>query len=263
MVTPPNKDTPSSSSQWSVISFRGSAGEVLTADLRMPPGNGRKPAVVILGADRKTIGPVAFLISRYGYATLVFDLAGTGPRKEPGAPELEKMLPTDFLRYGARTVVDLRRAVDLLSSRPDIDPKKIGFVGVSVGGIVGARYFSDDPRAATGVFLSVGADLVEFLTKSTLVKTELRDSKTQSDLAEIARIIEPIDPLHSIGRAAGRPIVLVHGDNDIVVPEPCFDRFFNAAKEPKKRVVIPGGHVPDPLSAVQVVVQFLDKNLKK
>lgn len=37
-----------------------------------------------------------------------------------------------------QTVVDLRRGVDLLLSRSDVDPKRIGFLGYSFGAHAGA-----------------------------------------------------------------------------------------------------------------------------
>ena len=33
---------------------------------------------------------------------------------------------------------DIRRTVDLLASRPEIDPQRIGITGISLGGIVAA-----------------------------------------------------------------------------------------------------------------------------
>ena len=46
-----------------------------------------------------------------------------------------------------QTVIDLRRGVDLLRSRSDVDPKRIGFVGHSYGAHTGAILAAAVPKS--------------------------------------------------------------------------------------------------------------------
>ncbi|MFY7951301.1 MAG: alpha/beta hydrolase, partial [Armatimonadaceae bacterium] len=164
---------------------------------------------------------------------------------------------------GAQTVVDLRRAVDLLSQHPDVDPNRIGYLGASMGGILGARFYSDDPRVKAAVFLYAGADWGKLMTMSQIGSAKAMRSRGITDAAMIGKALADIDPMHSIARAAGRPILLVHGDKDDIVPLACNEILFRAAKEPKERILLPGGHIADPLRAISLGMAFLDKHLAK
>jgi len=263
VVQAPGKDTPKDSPQWSVVSFRGCDNMELNADLRMPPGRGRKPAVIVLGGDRKSIAPLAFLVCRKGYAVLTIDMAGFGPRKEEDAPEPKDLKPSHLMRYGSQTIVDLRRCVDMLTSRTDIDGSRIAFVGFSVGGTVGARFFVDDPRVKTAAFVSAVADLPKLLSQGSLFNREEVRGIDPAVFMDLAKEVKELDPVNYLSRAAGRPILLMHGDMDEYVPAACFDSFYNAAPNPKKRIVMKGGHIPSPFDVVRSVLEFLDTNLAK
>jgi hypothetical protein len=54
----------------------------------------------------------------------------------------------DFGWFGDR---DIRAAVAILSTRPEVDPRRIGVVGISLGGMEAIGAASDDPRIAAAV----------------------------------------------------------------------------------------------------------------
>jgi dienelactone hydrolase len=53
-----------------------------------------------------------------------------------------------------QTVVELRRAFDLLVARKDVDPKRLGYVGWSLGATMGARLAGLEPRAKAFVMMA-------------------------------------------------------------------------------------------------------------
>lgn len=53
----------------------------------------------------------------------------------------------------AQQVIDLRRGVDLLLSRPDVDPKRVAYVGHSWDAGTGAILDAVDKRVAAFVFM--------------------------------------------------------------------------------------------------------------
>jgi putative redox protein len=55
------------------------------------------------------------------------------------------------------------------------------------------------------------------------------------------RDFDRFDLLACAGRLAGRPLLVVHGENDEIVPRVQAGAIFAAATEPKKMIVIPGG----------------------
>ncbi|MFM7323242.1 MAG: alpha/beta hydrolase [Armatimonadota bacterium] len=261
------KPDPESPVRITDLTFKGGNGAVVPADLQVPAKpQGRKPAVILLhglGGNRKQLGLLATMLNGKGYVTLAIDAAGHGERPKYGTNGPDSMSLEDMRTLGAQTVVDLRRAVDLLVGNPDVDPNRIGYLGASMGGILGARFYSDDPRVKAGVFLFAGGDWGKLMTTSQIGMAKSFRERGNTDAAAVGKVLRDIDPLYSIARAAGRPILLIHGDKDDIVPVECNELLFKAAKEPKERVLLPGGHVPDVLRWSSLSMAFLDKHLLK
>src|SRR5215470_9576428 len=73
-----------------------------------------------------------------------------------------------------RQVVALRRAMDLLASRPGVDRARLGFVGHDYGGMYGMIAAGLDQRARTYVFVAVASSLNDwaFFARQPKSKTE-------------------------------------------------------------------------------------------
>ena len=102
----------------------------LGGTLCTPRSSGRHPAVVILqGSGGETRwGTNRFIADRFarlGIAALVYDKRGSGA----STGDWKSSSYDDLAR-------DALAAIDLLASRPDIDPKRIGLHGHSEGGII-------------------------------------------------------------------------------------------------------------------------------
>jgi len=102
--------------------------------LALPAGGGeaRKPAIVVIqewwGVD-DWIREQATRFAGQGYVALAPDLYRGRVAKTPDeAHELMRGMPED------RAMADLKAAVDYLSSRPDVDPNRIGVIGWCMGG---------------------------------------------------------------------------------------------------------------------------------
>ena len=77
------------------------------------------------------------MLARHGYGVLLFDRRGEG--ESEGDPNV----------FGWKGERDVRAAVAFLQSRPDVDPDRIGAIGLSVGGemLIEAGAESDGPAA--------------------------------------------------------------------------------------------------------------------
>ncbi len=102
------------------VSYAGD-GHRVNAYLLVPPHDtGRHPAVVYLhgsGGSRLDLVTFAAKLSLLGAVTMALDV-----------PQSDEYRPM---------VVDVRRSLDLLAARSDVDPKRIGVVGYSLGGAAG------------------------------------------------------------------------------------------------------------------------------
>ena len=147
------------------VSFR-SGGRRVDGYLVLPPGNGRRPAVVLVhgsGGDRSELLPLAVWLAARNVVTLTITEPSTScpPRRRPAPRSLTRTRDAQV-----RDVVAVRRAVDVLQSLPTVDPKRIGYVGWSSGAKTGALVAASEPRVKALVLLSAGADRLSAFVKA-------------------------------------------------------------------------------------------------
>lgn len=112
----------------------------IVGDLRTPSLPGPAPGLVFTGPftgvrDQVT-GLYADRLAAAGYVTLAFDHRGFG---ESGGQPRRHEDPQGKLS-------DLRAAVSFLRARPEVDPERIGAVGICLGGGYALRFAAFDPR---------------------------------------------------------------------------------------------------------------------
>jgi hypothetical protein len=94
----------------------------------------------VLGKDELLAGrnalqspPYAEALTRSGYAALCFDAWAFGERRGRTESEIFKqMLWSGRVMWGMM-VYDSLRAIDYLTTRPDVDPERLGTLGISMG----------------------------------------------------------------------------------------------------------------------------------
>lgn len=107
-----------------------------------PPG----PGLLFLHhgqGHRDTFLDEAVELAADGFVSLLI----SAPEKRAG--QLGGALPFDAAHDRAeieQTVTDLRRGLDLLAGRAEVDPDRLGYVGYSLGATMGARLLGLEPR---------------------------------------------------------------------------------------------------------------------
>jgi dienelactone hydrolase len=187
-----------------------SGGDRIGAYLALPPANGkRRPAVVYLhgsGGDRTSlIVPATWLAGRGAVALAITAPSSTASAATGGSAVAE--LRHD-VQVEERDVIAVRRAIDLLRRRPDVDPNRIGFVGWSAGARTGAILAGVEHRLRTLVLMSAGASPISLYSRR--APRSLRPA--------LRRDLGSVDPLRYIRRAKGSGLLLQDGRNDTVVP---------------------------------------------
>jgi dienelactone hydrolase len=202
------------------VSFASDGGRV-DAYLALPPAGAPRPAAIYVhgaGGERSQLLAQALWLAGRGAVTLAL----TAPSTQAGAPEPD---PSAALRQqrdlAARDVVAVRRAVDLLLARDDVDHERIGFVGWSAGARTGAIAAGVEPRLRALVLMSAGASPVsEYAAQA---PAELK--------ADVTRILGQADPLRLVRRARPGSILLQNGERDEVVPRPALEALAAAAPQ--------------------------------
>ena len=134
----------SSTSRLERVSFRGAGGKPVEAYLAVSRRPGPHPAVVFLTGSNGSMADLA--PSAIDFA----DHGGVG---------LSIQQPNDAATW-APVVVNVRRALDFLAARSDVDPKRLGIAGLSLGAETAAIVAGVDPRPRAFALMSCRGRLV-------------------------------------------------------------------------------------------------------
>jgi uncharacterized protein len=217
------------------LTVRSSTG----VELRGRVFPGRNGATVVLthgyGGTQDEMLPVADVLHRHGLGVATYDSRGTGT--SGGA-----------VTFGALERRDLHSVVDAVSARPDVDPRRIGALGFSMGAATTILEAAGDPRVRAVVDDSGWSDVRNWLRPRALdavLHPRRPFSPVALRLAEWrsgARFMR-LRPADVAGRLSPRPLLVIHGANDAVVPPRDGDEIFAAAGPPKAIVRVPAaGH---------------------
>lgn len=146
--------------------------------------------------------------------------------------------PEAAVREHIRTVIDLRRGIDLLAARPDVDPERIGFVGHSFGALMGGVLAGVEKRLRAAVLM---AGTGRFADVAALNLPDLRGER----LEYYRRTLADLDPAVWVGRAAPTALLFQSGLRDEFFTEEQSREFFEQAGGPKALRWYDAGHYLD------------------
>ena len=231
-------------------------GERVPGLLWLPPGAGPHPVVILQhgagGAkDEPYIAGPAARWARSGYATAAIDAYNHGERAR-GDTDRTAMWRFPWRRrdHVVQMAVDLMRTVDYLTARPDIDFGRIGYVGFSMGTIMGVPFVGLDPRVTAAVFCIGGA-----------LAGRMPDDADPAVREEHRLVSELIDPIHFAPLIAPRPVLMINGLRDEVVPPAAGQRLFDTLGQPKEIIWFDGGHTDLTGTLFRQMWEFLQANI--
>ncbi|WP_392508081.1 alpha/beta hydrolase [Naumannella halotolerans] len=191
---------------------------------------------------------------RTGRSVFVFDFRGSGESGD--GPQSLAFREQD----------DLRAAIDLVAARrPDAEIVLFGFsMGAAVSILVGA----DDPRVGRFVLDSPFADMTDVIrTAVHRMRLPTFPLLPLTDLATGIRYryrFDDVRPIDVIGKLSPRPLLLLHAEDDTIIPIDHAHRLLAAAGEPKELITYPGfdhcgGYFADRPAFIARVAEFLDR----
>ena len=228
------------------ISYASPKGGRVSAYLVVPSGKGKFAGVIFMHSrpgSRNTFLDEALTLSRAGAVSLLIDapFSRAGESKKEFDPTVTK--PEADRDIYIQTAIDLRRGVDLLLSRRDIDRKRIGFVGHSYGAHTGAILAGVEKRIKAYVIMAGAPSLTEFLRSSTLpaiVKT--RDSLTKEQQNNYFSTLAAVDPINYISYVAPSALFFQFGKTDSYPTEETAKVYSEKASNPKLVKFYDAGH---------------------
>jgi dienelactone hydrolase len=215
----------------------------------------RNHAAVIVFPGRTGTQRQARMLVRHGYGVLLYDRRGEG--ESEGDPN----------GWGWDFDKDIRAGLAFLERRPDVDPGRIGGLGLSVGGEMLLQTAAETDELAAVVAEGAGARTLgeELDDVGGLAKLETALTYGVRDLANsVLQDRRPPDNLIDlIPRIAPRPIFLIHAGADDAghrTPD-----YFRAAGRPKQIWEAKGGHTEgiekQPQGYERRVIAFFDDAL--
>ena len=217
-------------------------GLELTGELHIPSRDNVYPALCIChGIPAAPPDPtdrgytlLAQQFCHAGFVTLIFNFRGTG--KSEG--------DLDILGWSH----DLQAALDFLYNLKEVDKNHFCLLGFSGGAAVSVYAAAHDPRVSLVVTCACPADFRSLPERETPLDAiqrfrqigAIRDRDFPPSIEEWERGFEIISPVKWIDKISPRPLLLVHGDADELIPQEHPRRLYQKAKEPKELKIIPG-----------------------
>lgn len=139
------------------------------------------------------------------------------------------------------TAEDVLAFTDWVLAQPETDPRRVGIVGFSTGGIVGSLVMGRDPRFAAGVFVMVGGHLDEILAYCKWDEREVREHAaatfgwTPDELrARIEAPLSVVDPVLVASRIDPGSVLFIDSGHDGCIPQSARDDLWRAMGEPER-----------------------------
>jgi uncharacterized protein len=217
----------------------------------------RNRAAVIVFPGRTGAQKQARMLVRHGYGVLLYDRRGEG--RSEGDPN----------SFGWDFDKDIHAGLDYLEQRPDVDPARIGGLGLSVGGEMMLQTAAETKELAAIVSEGAGArtlgeeldDVSGFEKVGTALSYAVRDVSN----SVFQNRLPPDNLTELVPKIAPRPIFLIHGgEDDSGHRNP---DYFRAAGQPKQIWEAKGGHTDgiakQPREYERRVVAFFDEALRR
>ena len=236
-------------------------GQLFLPEDKNPP----YPAVILChGVPSGIVDPtdggyplLANTIAREGFAVMTFCFRGTGASEGN----------FDIVGW----THDLEGMIDYLWENPEIDDAHISLVGFSAGASVSVFVGAQDKRVSAVAACACPAD---FNVISNAEKPQytadyfrkvgiIRDAAFPPSLEEWLNDFRKINALSSVADISPRPLLLIHAEEDNVVPVNNARKLYDRAGEPKQIIIINGSEhrLRRNEIAVNTLINWLKANL--
>src|SRR6266849_848944 len=245
------------------ITYASPKGGVVPAYLVVPRGRGPFAAVVwghwywgnSSMRNRRQFLDEAIVLAQAGVVSLLTD----GPVARPGHIEsndpLDERIATDFLQQ----VIDMRRGVDVLLARRDVDPKRIAFVGHSYNAGIGALLSGLDRRFKC--FVLMAGLMSDEITQQTKDFQEFRQKVGPEKLDALVAKYSYLDQGKYVSHAAPADVFLQFSNQETSLTPELARRHAAVVSEPKQVKFYDAPHALN-AEARRDRIQFLIEQLK-
>lgn len=221
------------------ISYASADGVRVTAYLVVPQGEEFCAGIIFLHGgeqDRSDFLGEALQLAKTGAVSLLID--------EPSVRRMPRFTePEADLAGFVQTIINVRRGVDLLTSRPEVETGRLGYVGLSFGAWMGGVLARFEKRIKAYVLIAGTPSMTDIWRSSQhAVVQDVRRSLTKEQLDRYIEVTSALDAIHHINRAAPSSLFFQFARRDDVVSAEAALRYSEAASEPKLTGWYDAGH---------------------
>lgn len=242
------------------------------------PRGGRVPAFLVMPAALKGKAP-AILYGHWGNGTHSEFLPEAIAYAKAGAVSLlvayPWVRPAEWYKSGfvfakpeenrdafIQAVIDLRRGFDLLVSLPEVDDKRIAYVGHSYGAQWGAILAAVDKRMKTAVLVGGTPDYAAMFIENDEVEiVAFRKNAPKEQFDNFLTTLDVLSAIHYIPHAAPVPLLFQFARYEQYFKESAMQRYFKAASEPKTVRWYHAGHDLNGLDTLSDRAEWLRKHI--
>jgi alpha-beta hydrolase superfamily lysophospholipase len=195
-------------------------------ELWLPAGEADPPwpAILILhgaGSRKENHADFARAASGYGWAALAFDQRGHGSSEDEMSPA---------------AIADVTRMARLLADIEGVDESRLCVRGSSMGGFL-AIHSAATSEAIAGAIAICPAGEADLLRS-------VRDGELEMRADEVAleAWLGEHDLRDAVALMGDKPLLLIHARGDESIPYTWSEELYEHAAEPRKLIVMPGGH---------------------
>jgi dienelactone hydrolase len=199
-----------------------------------PPGKGPFSGIVYMhwGQGNKSEWLAEGVeMAKRGAISLMIDAPYWRPEVPPSTPSNRAEAERDGY---IQMVVDLRCAVNILTTRKDVDPKRIGYVGHSLGATWGGPLAAVEKRIKIFVLMGGLPSLTNYDDDSFYAEVQ-RASTPKEEFQKYAIVIEPYNPEHFVANTGPGKIYFQWATHDMYISRHSADEYYKAVGGPKEQ----------------------------
>jgi dienelactone hydrolase len=224
----------------------------------------RRPGIILQhgmgNLDKSYFLPEAIELARAGAVALLPD----APDQRPAA-----MRTFEFANHEhdpelwEQAAIDLRRAIDVLAARDDVDPARIGYVGHSFGASLGGILAAVEPRVRAIVLVAPGSYTRTIRESDSEAMVALRKNVPKPALDSYLAQMAPYDVDRFLAKAPAATTVLFQfGNYDRGVSQRAADELVALSTATKEVRRYPTGHFITSVVSLRDRVEFFGRVLR-